>query len=156
MDLEMGVSLIMAKQQSIGQLTFIVSELAGDADNTQFLGGYPSIFAKKPELVANLDNQDGVHMFALNVEKLDLHWGELSGLGALFLPLRCGWRLLFLRVFASISILGIRSGIGVRLKVSSSDHGHAVWMAKFLDELFVQLLLFPRDYSVVVVGRAMA
>ena len=124
----------------IGQLTLVVSEFAGDADNAKLLGGDACVFAEKSELVPHLDDEDGVHVLPFDVQKLHLHGRELARLGSLLLALGRCRRLLVLLV-VTVRVFAVRvARVGIS-KVAPPNHDHAVWVPELLDELFVQRLL---------------
>ena len=86
-----------------GVHTFVVSELARDADNAQLLGSNTGVLAKEPELVADLHNKDSVHVLPLDLKELYLH-GRQLGLGALLLGRRRRRGLFLVSSFLIITI----------------------------------------------------
>jgi len=124
--------------------TLVISELAGDADNAQLLGGNPGVFAKEAEFVANLDHQDGIHVLLLDVEELYFHGRQLASFGALLLG--CCRRGRFVLVGIALPfVISIQAGAltGGALKPAPSERGEAVGVAKLLHKLAMQLLLLP-------------
>ena len=135
--------------------TFVISELARNADDAQLFGGDPGVVAKEAELVTNLDDQDGIHVLPLDVEELDLHGRQLAGLGALLLPLcRRRWFVLF-GIAAAFVIIGVRAGALARtLKPASPERSQAVRVAELLYKLSMQLLLLPGYCGILVIAVA--
>lgn len=137
--------------------TLIVSEFARNAHNAQLFGSYPSILAKELELVTNFDNQESIHVFPLDIEKLDFHRRKLASLGTLLLALGRWWFVL-LSLILSFGVITLQAwSRTVGGTIAPLHVRHAVWMAKLLDKLLVQLLLLPsrcRIFGLVLVGCA--
>ncbi len=60
------------------KLTLVITHFSGDADDAELLGSNTRIVTKEAELVADFDDENRVEVLALDFEKLDLHWRELS------------------------------------------------------------------------------
>lgn len=130
--------------------TLVVSELARNADNAQLLGCNPSVLAKEAELVAHLDDQYGIQVLPLDVEKLDFHGRQLASLGTLLLGL-CRRRGFILLSIALAFIITIQAGaLAGTLKLAPSERGETVGVTEFLHKLPMQFILLPLQCGILV------
>lgn len=81
--------------------TFIISELPRNTNNTQLLGRRARILAKKAKLVPDLDDEDGIFMFAFNIHDLFFQRSQLLCFSfRFFRGCRCRCRSVFVVVFS--------------------------------------------------------
>lgn len=130
--------------------TLVISELARNADNAQLLGCNPSVLAKEAELVAHLDDQYGIQVLPLDVEKLDFHGRQLAGLGTLLLGLCRRRRFVLLRIALSFIVTIQTGALANALKLAPSERGETVGVTEFPHKPSMQFLLLPLHCGILV------